>query len=177
MRARTGSIAVASAVLAGTLISGSGVAAAAAPSLAPAGVCSGGLKYDIISHKKTHIGSKKTFKSGPGGTLSGSVKKAETISSQVTVTGGATVKGVIAEAKLEVSAALGKDTTTTTGHGYKRKISSNKKYGNMRYGSWGKQVKWRYYYETPNCKKTTRSSGTAKLVSNAHGWKYWETAS
>ncbi|MFJ9977161.1 hypothetical protein [Streptomyces cyaneofuscatus] len=177
MRARIGSIAVASAVLAGTLISGSGVAAASAPSLAPAGVCSGGLKYDIISHKKTHIGAKKTFKSGPGGRVSGTVEKAEKISSQVTVTGGATVKGVIAEAKLEVSAALGKETTTTVGNGYVRKISSNKKYGNMRYGSWGKSVKWRYYYETPNCKKTTRSSGTAKLVNNAHGWKYWETAS
>ncbi|WP_411080762.1 hypothetical protein [Streptomyces sp. cmx-18-6] len=177
MRVRIGSLVAASAVLAGTLVSGSSVAAvAAAPSLAPAGVCSGGLKYDITSNKLLHISVGKTFKKGPGGTLTGKVTKKEMIRSRVPVTGGASAAGVIAQAKREVKDTLRKEVPTSVGSKFTRKVAK-KKYGNMRYGSWGQQVKWRYYQETPDCKRTTRATGTANIVSTLRGWRYWETAS
>jgi hypothetical protein len=150
------------------------VPAAADPVVTPL-ACPTENYYDITSQKSIHLPAGGTYyKDGPGGTMQVSVTRATMITATGTLTGGATFKGIVAEAKVEVSASIAEANTITVGHTYTRTISNNK-YGNMQYGSWGWQVGWRYLTDTPQCTTKTRGTGTAKLPSSGEGWRYWET--
>jgi hypothetical protein len=117
------------------------------------------------------------FKDGPGGHLTVGLTKSYT--STATISGGtsAEIGGVIAKAKVEVSASLANSVSLTVLHNYDRVISAGK-YGNVQYGFWGQQVTWRKYYDGADCTTKLRASGTARIPSVASvGWKYWETSS
>jgi hypothetical protein len=114
------------------------------------------------------------FKDGKGGTITASVSKASTITVSGSVTAGASVSGIFASAKVEVSASLSKATAVTVGHTYSHAISANK-YGHLQYGSWGERVAWKYYYRTEACTIQLQSSGTMIFPTTSVGWRYWET--
>jgi len=131
--------------------------------------------YTIPSKTSYHLPAAGThFKDGPGGTMTVSVATATTVSASASVTAGASVSGIIAQAKIEVSASVTKSTAITVGHTYTHPITAGR-YGNMEYGSWGYNVSWRYYYRLENCTNSLRSSGTAKVPTTDVGWRYWET--
>jgi hypothetical protein len=134
--------------------------------------------YDIVGHSSYLVpaGGLPIFKDGPGGHLTVGLTKSYT--SSASITGGTSVEmgGVIAKAKVEVSASLTSAVSLTVLHNYDRVITAGK-YGNVQYGSWGQQVSWRKYYDGADCTTKLRASGTARIPSAASvGWKYWETS-
>ena len=108
--------------------------------------------------------------------MTASVTTASTIGASGTVSAGATLSGIVAEAKVEISATISGSTSVTLGHTYSHTITSGK-YGNMQYGSFGYSVGWKYYCDSATCTSILKSSGAAKLPTTAVGWRYWETAS
>lgn len=116
------------------------------------------------------------LKDGPGGSMTGSVQNSTSVAATMTVGASAELGGVIAKAKVEVSASLTSSVGITIGHSYTHTITAGK-YGNMQYGSWGQQVNWKKYKNNANCTTTTVASGTARIPSTSVGWKYWETTS
>lgn len=105
-----------------------------------------------------------------------SVQTATTIAASGTVTAGASISGIVAQAKVEVSGKISKSQTVTVGHTYSHAIPASL-YGNMQYGSDGYNVGWSYYFDGANCTTVRVSSGTAKLPTSTLGWKYWSTTS
>jgi hypothetical protein len=135
--------------------------------------------YDIVGHSSYFVpaGGLPIFKDGPGGHLTVGLTKSYT--SSASITGGTSVEmgGVIAKAKVEVSASLTSAVSLTVKHDYDHLITAGK-YGNVQYGSWGQQVSWKKYYDGADCTTKLRASGTARIPSGASvGWKYWETTS
>jgi hypothetical protein len=160
--------AVLGAVLAASVVS--------APGVASAGVCDGGYVYDITSSSDIYFPASITYKDGPGGSMTVSVTNTSTKTSSGSVTAGATLGGIIAQAKIEVSSDISTSNSVTVGHSYTRNITAGR-YGNAQYVAWGKQVYWSYFYEYSNCTRVRKASGIAKLVRTAEGWRYWETTS
>lgn len=151
---------------AGMQIAGAGTALAGCPT---------STYYGITSHTSYHLPAPGTYyKDGPGGTMTVSVTQASTINASVTATAGVSVSGLIATAKAEVSATIGASQSITVGHTYSHGVTAGR-YGNLQYGSWGYSLAWKYYQDTPTCTTVVRSSGTAKVPTNAVGWRYWET--
>jgi hypothetical protein len=131
--------------------------------------------YSIPSYSSYQLPAAGTyFKDGPGGTMTASVTTASTISATGSVTAGATISGIVAQAKVEVTASITKSKSVTVGHTYSHDISAGK-YGNLQYGSWGYKVNWRFSERTESCTNRLLSSGTAKVPTTAVGWRYWET--
>jgi hypothetical protein len=157
---------------------GAAVAASlvSAPAVANAGLCAGGYIYDITSSSDMYWGIGTTYKDGPGGSMTVSVTTNKTISSSATVTAGATLGGIIAQAKFEVSGTITSSNSVEVGHAYTHGIAAGR-YGNMQYAVWGKKVNWQYILESANCARTVKSSGIANLTTSTEGWRYWETAS
>ncbi|AZM60578.1 MULTISPECIES: hypothetical protein [unclassified Streptomyces] len=102
--------------------------------------------------------------------------KSGSVATKITTGGGASVSGIVAVAKAEVSRESVKEVSWDTQHQYRRDIHRNK-YGNAQFGSWGHYVKWQKYYQLPNCKKTQISYGTADVANKTVGFKFWETSS
>lgn len=133
--------------------------------------------YDITSNSGYHMWDGRTyFKDGPGGTITGSVTRTGTVPTSVSATGSYSVGGIVAQAKIEVSGSLTQSVAISVGHTYSRNITSGR-YGNMKYGSWGQKVGWRYLIDRSNCTTGVISSGTAYIPTAAVGWRYWETTS
>lgn len=153
-----------------------GVAFADSPEPAPLNVCDGGWKTDIYAQSKKHLGKGPIYKDGPGGTMVLTRVKSGSVATKITVGGGVSVSGIVAEAKAEVSRESVKEVSWETQHQYRRDISRNK-YGNAQFGSWGHHVKWQKHYQLPNCKKTQISYGEADVANKTVGFKYWETSS
>lgn len=143
---------------------------------AQASLCEGSYFYEVSSPKDIKMKAGPAYKDGPGGTISASVTKATTITSSASVSAGATLKGIIAEAKVEVSASITKSNSVTVGHAYSHKIKKDK-YGHLQYVVWGKRVNWKYIYESKSCHRTTKASGKAKLTTKEEGWYFWQTSS
>jgi hypothetical protein len=139
--------------------------------------CLTGTWYDITAHAPYFVPASglPIYKDGPGGEITVSLSKNYT--STTTVTGGtsAEIGGIVAKAKVEVSASLAQSVTLTIQHQYRHTITATK-YGHAQYGAWGQQVSWRRYYDGADCTTTLRASGTARIPSAAEvGWRYWET--
>ena len=149
----------------------------AAPSANASVYCDPGYYYTFPSRSSYHLPASGTyFKDGPGGKITGSVTSSTTVSATGTVSAGASISGIVASAKVDVSASITKSVAITVGHSYEHNITSGK-YGNMRYGSWGYKLAWKYKYIYSNCDTVTKSYGTAKVPTGAVGWRYWETSS
>ncbi|MEV6739379.1 hypothetical protein AB0N14_21585 [Streptomyces sp. NPDC051104] len=143
--------------------------------------CDGPSTWVSITSKQAyHIPSwwnGTKYKDGPGGTMTVSVTKSGTISSEMTVGAESEMSAVIAKAKVSVSAKIAGSVSVTTGHTYSRNISNNK-YGHLQYGSWGYKVSWVKYRSSGNgCDGVKLASGQATLPTSETGWKYWETSS
>ncbi|MFD3331267.1 hypothetical protein ACFWV1_01200 [Streptomyces sp. NPDC058700] len=118
-----------------------------------------------------------SFKDGPGGTMVVKVEKSGKINREVSVGGEVEVSGIVAKAKVSISATVGTEVGVSVGHEYRRNVTSGK-YGHLQYGSWGYSVKWaKYETSADRCGKKLIKSGTAKLPSSEVGWRYWETNS
>ncbi|MFX4295312.1 hypothetical protein [Streptomyces bohaiensis] len=129
-----------------------------------------------MSSTAKHYGVGQTWKSGPGGSISISSNKSGSYSTTFTGGGGMTVGILVAEVKADVSAGATRTSSWSTGYTFNRNIPAGK-YGNVRYGTWGHEVRWERYYEQPNCNKTQRTTGTGKVANTAHGFRYWSTNS
>ena len=129
-----------------------------------------------MSHSSTHHGVGNVWKSGPGGTVTVSSNRSGSFATTVSGGAGMTVNMIVAEVKADASGNATKSTSWGTGYSYTRDIPSGK-YGNVQYGTWGHSVAWERYYELPNCTKTQRTTGTAKVANTAHGYRYWSTNS
>ncbi|WP_231626421.1 hypothetical protein [Streptomyces apocyni] len=139
------------------------------------GICGGGWKKNIYGYKAKHHGKGPIYKDGPGGTIVVTRVKAGSRDSTLSGTSSISVSYLIAEAKQEVDYGSTKTASWGSEHQYRRNISKGK-YGNVQYGSWGHTARWERYYELPNCKKSQRSSGPAKVMNNHVGFKYWQTS-
>lgn len=117
-----------------------------------------------------------TYRDGPGGTISVSTTQSATISASVSGTGSYEVGGIIAKAKVEISASLTQTVSISGTHTFTHAITAGK-YGNAQYGSYGKKVTWRRYQDNSNCTTTLIASGTAFIPTNTVGFRYWESAS
>ncbi|TXS05202.1 hypothetical protein EAO70_36855 [Streptomyces sp. adm13(2018)] len=135
---------------------------------------------EISSKTGVHMPAKfggTSFKDGPGGTMVVRVEKAGKITREVSAGGEVEVSGIVAKAKVSISASIGTESTVTVGHEYRRNVT-NGKYGHLQYGSWGFSVKWaKYETSADRCGKKLLKSGTAKLPTSELGWRYWETSS
>ncbi|NBM18695.1 hypothetical protein GUY61_24450 [Streptomyces sp. GC420] len=135
--------------------------------------------YEIVSAPEIHMKWPGTsFKDGPGGTMVVKVETSGKLKAEVTAGFEAELSGVVATAKAKVDATLGVEVGITVGHEYRRNISRNK-YGHVKYGSWGRKVKWKKYETSADrCgKKLLRSSTFLLPDKDELGWKYWETSS
>jgi hypothetical protein len=147
------------------------------PTASAAPYCDPHYYYSFPSRTSYHIRASGTsFKDGPGGTITGSVTSSHTVTATGTVSAGASISGIVASAKVDVSASISKSVAITVGHTYSHNITA-RKYGNMRYGSWGYKLNWQYRYMYSNCNSVVKSYGTAKVPTGKVGWKYWETSS
>jgi hypothetical protein len=157
--------------MAGLLVAGtSGVAHAAC-------VSDRGWYVDITSSSSYHMAAAGTsFKDGPGGTITGSVEKATTISATMTASSEVTISDIVSSVKAQVSASATRSDSVTVGHTYSHSIPSNM-YGHIVYGSWGYNVGWQHVFDNGNCTYKYGDSGTAKVPSNEVGWRYWSTSS
>ncbi|MFJ6371638.1 hypothetical protein ACIQK5_26085 [Streptomyces virginiae] len=136
--------------------------------------------YEITSKSGVHMPAKfsgTSFKDGPGGTMVVKVERAGKVLREVSAGGEVEVSGIVAKAKVSVSAKIGTEVGITVGHEYRRNVTSGK-YGHLQYGSWGYNVKWaKYETSADRCGKKLVKSGTAKLPTSEVGWNYWETNS
>jgi hypothetical protein len=133
--------------------------------------------YDIVGHSAYFVPASDLpiFKDGPGGDLSVTLTKNYTSTTTVSGATSAEIGGIVAKAKIEVSASLAQSVSLTVQHTYHRNISAGR-YGHAQYGAWGQQVSWRRYYDGADCTTKLRASGTARIPSAAEvGWRYWET--
>ena len=159
-----------------------GVAARAADpadgAVTPQAACDQTVAYAITSSTDYHMRGigLSILKDGPGGQINGSVSVSTTVGASMTVGAEADLGAVIAKAKVSVSATLSASVGITIGHSYTHDITKNK-YGNMQYGSWGKQVNWKKQQTLANCSTKVLASGTARIPTSSIGWKYWETSS
>ncbi|WP_327739867.1 hypothetical protein OG749_44450 [Streptomyces nojiriensis] len=136
--------------------------------------------YEIPSKTGIHMPAKfggTSFKDGPGGTMVVRVERSGKVLREVSAGGEVEVSGIVAKAKVSISAKIGTETGITVGHEYRRNVTSGK-YGHLQYGSWGYSVKWaKYETSADRCGKKLLKSGTAKLPTSEVGWNYWETSS
>lgn len=137
--------------------------------------------YAITSKKAYHIPSwwnGTKYKDGPGGSMTVSVTKSGTVSSEITGSIEWSSNAIIAKAKASVSVKIGASVSVTTGHNYTHNIHSNK-YGHLQYGSWGYKLTWKKYRSAggSGCGSVELGHGTATLPTSETGWKFWETAS
>jgi hypothetical protein len=157
--------------MSGLLVAGtSGVAHAACAS-------DRGWYSQINSHTSYQLPAAGThFKDGPGGTVTASVTKSSTVSASMTASTEVSISDIISSVKATVSASAEKSQTITVGHQYSHSIPSGS-YGNLQYGSWGYNVNWQAVFDNGNCTYRYGDSGTAKVPTDAVGWKYWSTSS
>lgn len=159
------------------LVGGIAFAAPAAAEDPSAQGCTEEKWYDITSSSSKHIPAPGThYKDGPGGNMTVSVTRSSTLSTTASVTAGATVGGIVAQAKVEVSAQATKSNGITIGHTYSHKVPKGR-YGHLQYGSWGHKVSWRYGKITPSCTSRQLATGSASVVNQSEGWRWWHTAS
>lgn len=115
------------------------------------------------------------FKNGRGGKMIMSRSYSGTAQAQVTAGAEVEVGAVLAKAKATISASLTKSNTTQTTNTFERNIRSGW-YGNARYVSWGKQVRYVKYDRPTTCpQKRALASGTINFPALKEGWNYWET--
>ncbi|MGA5239455.1 hypothetical protein ACPCAI_30710 [Streptomyces cinereoruber] len=135
---------------------------------------------EIPSKTGIHMPAKfggTSFKDGPGGTMVVKVEKSGKVQREVSAGGEVEVSGIVAKAKVSISASIGTEVGISIGHEYRRNVTSGK-YGHLQYGSWGYSVKWaKYETSADRCGKKLIKSGTAKLPTSEVGWNYWETSS
>lgn len=158
------------AVLASTTLLTSGLFAVTS---SPAGACPT-VPFYGVSGTQTRIPFKGVphFKNGPGGTVTATRSKDKTVAFQVTAGVESEVGAVLAKAKASISASLTRSQSTAVIVSYTKKIPKGK-FGNLRYVSYGKKVKWKKYRYDNSCQKYLVSQGTIKFPTKAEGWYYW----
>jgi hypothetical protein len=114
------------------------------------------------------------FKDGPGGTISGSVSRTDSLAATFGVATSAEADGIFAKAKVEINASVTRSVSATIGHHYTHKIRRGH-YGHLAYGSWAKLVGWRKVQHTWDCKTNVLKRGKARLPTRSVGWHYWAT--
>lgn len=117
-----------------------------------------------------------TFRDGRGGEIEVSRSFSGETSFQVTAGAETEAGAILAKAKVSVSASLTRTTGKVTSHTYRHTISRGK-FGNARYVTYGKRIKWAKYRTMPTCKTTRTASGTINFPTRTVGWYYWETNS
>ncbi|MGQ0467114.1 MAG: hypothetical protein ACT4QG_17580 [Sporichthyaceae bacterium] len=163
-------IAISSAVLVGSL-------AVIAPAAQAGIACDYVSSYHIVSNKGIHMPFPGLhYKDGKGGTISVEVAKSASVASQWGTTVEAEIGALFAKVKSNVSYSSVRETSSTIGHTYSRTISKGK-YGNVRYGAWANEVHWREVVTYRNCNQRVLKEGVARVATEAHGFKYWETKS
>jgi hypothetical protein len=134
---------------------------------------------DMYTTSKTAVGQLvlpgTTFKDGPGRTILVSQSFSGTITTTGSVTGTATLGGIVASAQVSVSASLSLSVAVTTTHTNSHNITANR-YGHVRYQATAYVIKWTDKHTSPTCVVTT-TSGSATIPLVEVGWYYWETTS
>lgn len=151
----------------------------AATSQASSTACQTRTWYDIVGHSAYFVPASglPSFKDGPGGDLTVGLTKNYTSAASISGGTSAEIGGIVAKAKVEVSASLTRSVSLTVLHNFHHNIPA-RRYGHVQYGAWGQQVTWRRYFDDGHCKTILRGSGTARIPSAGEvGWRYWETTS
>ncbi|MEO0049375.1 MAG: hypothetical protein RL556_707 [Actinomycetota bacterium] len=114
-----------------------------------------------------------TVSGGPGGTLSVSKSYSFTQGFQVTAGSSLEVDGVLAQAKIDVSAQLSKSNATTSTSTYSHTIASGK-FGHIQYRVSASKVSWVKTETFGDC-STRKTSGTIIYPMPQESYYYWET--
>lgn len=139
--------------------------------------CPEETRIRITRARGIHMWDRKTyFKDGPGGVMTGKVEDSSTISATLSVGAEISVDALVTSVKAQVTASATKSRTTTIGHEYSRNIDRGK-YGNMKYGSWGRKVAWQKVRYNRDCTTTVLDTGTGRVPTRAVGWRFWHTNS
>lgn len=87
---------------------------------------------------------------------------------------GTTISGSAVVASAEATFGINASVTQTLSqsYSYSRKISSNTKYGNLRFGNWGWRMGLQKYYVNSSCNITTSYTGTVTRMPSALSWGY-----
>jgi hypothetical protein len=166
------------ALLGGVAVLGS-LQSTAATSQASTTSCQTRTWYDITGHSAYFVPANELpiFKDGPGGDITVGLDQNYVSTATVSGATSAEIGGIVAKAKVEVSASLSSSVSLTVKHSFHHVIPA-RKYGHAQYGAWGQQVSWKRYFDGGDCTTKLRASGTARLPSAGEvGWRYWETAS
>lgn len=94
-----------------------------------------------------------------------------TASASVGVGAEADINGVLASAKLTVSASVTTTTTVSATHEFHHDIRP-KHYGNVRYYAYGKRISYRKYRLNVNCSTSTLNTGIISYPGIQEGWYY-----
>ncbi|MGC4949950.1 hypothetical protein ACLQ2N_27595 [Streptomyces sp. DT224] len=130
--------------------------------------------YAVTSISTVHHSlASARLKDGPGpATVKVKVERSGTLHHSISVSGEASVSGVIAQAKVSTGASVAKTASITVGHEVTKKVPSGK-YLQSRYGSYGKKFNWRYYRVNGSCSTTTLATGYSDWApTNEKGWKF-----
>ncbi|MFN8074602.1 MAG: hypothetical protein U0Q15_04160 [Kineosporiaceae bacterium] len=130
--------------------------------------------YTVTGQKiAINVSGQGIFRSGPGGTVTGTKTGSGTTSFAVRAGAEAEAGMVLAKAKVSVDATLTVSHTESLSRTYTRSITAGK-YGNMRWVNWGKRVTYAKYRTNSNCSRTTLATGVIDYPTDAEGFKYWE---
>ncbi|MFZ5847399.1 MAG: hypothetical protein ACOYX5_08470 [Actinomycetota bacterium] len=111
---------------------------------------------------------------GPGGEITVTTRKSDSTTGTFGVATEAEIKGIIASAKVQVSASVARTVTAEIGVTYHHKISKGM-YGHMAYGTFAKKVAWKKLLHTATCDIEVVKSGKAVIPTRKLGVRYWET--
>jgi hypothetical protein len=113
---------------------------------------------------------------GPGGTVTATIRKAQTKTTTVSGKVGAAAKEVFKgiSASAEFNRSVTWSTTIEKGRSYSHDITPGK-YGHIRYRFQMFDVRWVRYIDYERCADEWAEQGSATVVSKTDGWRYWET--
>ena len=111
---------------------------------------------------------------GPGGTMSVTTRKSDSTTGTFGVATDVEVKGIVASAKVQVSASVSRTVSADVGVTYTRKIDAGK-YGHMAYGTFAKKVGWKKIWHTSRCTTEVLKRGRAVIPTHSLVIKFWQT--
>lgn len=115
-----------------------------------------------------------TYHDGPGGTMTVSVERTDSVSGTFGGAVGAEIDILIVKAKADIDGSIQRTWSSTTGHTYTHAIPPGR-YGNMHYGNFAKHWHWKKILHTPTCTIRILKQGVATAPTSSQGWHYWST--
>ncbi|MFI0975504.1 hypothetical protein ACH4SP_00585 [Streptomyces sp. NPDC021093] len=137
-----------------------------------------GTKFYVKRTGRGYTPVSTVYRAGPagpgGGSVTGSAKKAITVSASTTLGGELAVKSVVAEAKAKYESTSSRSYTSEIQLSVTLKVRPGR-YGHMQYVVWVNKLSVSKELAYDNCPNKVVATGTAR-VPFGEGWRTWETS-